>query len=152
MPKILSGEKTIESRWYKTKCEAWGKVKTGDTVYFKNSGEPVSVKAKVTKVLQFENLSFRKIKEILKKYGNGIGFRQLSNGNSIVDGMGFFNLLKSKKYCALIFLKNPRKVKPFNVDKRGFGAPRAWLTVKTMNQIKISHSPRTAFIRGLQES
>lgn len=129
LPKILTGEKTIESRWYKTKREAWGKVKTGDTVYFKNSGEPVGVKAKVWKVLQFENLNQNKVKSILKKYGGGIGIKNLSF---------FLNLLKNKKYCVLIFLKNPRKVNIFNVDKRGFGAPRAWLTIKNINQIKTT--------------
>ena len=41
IPKILSGSKTIESRWYKTKRTPWDKIAKGDTVYFKNSGEQV---------------------------------------------------------------------------------------------------------------
>ena len=47
--KILSGEKKIESRWYKSKYPPWGKIKKGDIIYFKDSGEPVSIKAKVEK-------------------------------------------------------------------------------------------------------
>ena len=54
--KVLTGEKTVESRWYKTKHTPWDKIKAGDSLYFKDSGEPVIVKAKVAKVLQFANL------------------------------------------------------------------------------------------------
>ena len=41
--KILSGEKKIESRWYKSKYPPWGKIRSGEIVYFKDSGEPVSI-------------------------------------------------------------------------------------------------------------
>ena len=64
IPKIISGEKTIESRWYKTKCEAFGRVNAGDTVYFKNSGEPVSLKTGVVRVLEFSDLNQKKIKKL----------------------------------------------------------------------------------------
>ena len=53
--KIISGKKIIESRWYKNKYTPWDKIKRGDMVYFKNSGEPVAIKALVTKVLQFSD-------------------------------------------------------------------------------------------------
>ncbi|MBI3413268.1 MAG: hypothetical protein HY051_04265, partial [Candidatus Aenigmarchaeota archaeon] len=51
--KILDRRKTIESRWYKHRRTPWNKIKKGDTVYFKNSGEPVSIKTRVKKVMQF---------------------------------------------------------------------------------------------------
>ena len=54
--KILSGEKKIESRWYSNRSAPWGKIKAGETVYFKDSGEPVSIKAEVVKVLEFSDL------------------------------------------------------------------------------------------------
>ncbi len=130
LPKILSGEKTIESRWYKTKREAFGKVKAGNVFYFKDSGEPVSLKAKVKKVLEFENLTPQKVKEILYQYGQ-------ADGLDIDKIPGFFGIFKNKKYCMLIFLKNPRKVKPFNIDKKGFGAPRAWLSVNNIRQVYL---------------
>ncbi len=56
LPKILSGEKKIESRWYKFKRSPWDKINTNDTVYFKDSGDPVLIKAKVSKFLQFLNI------------------------------------------------------------------------------------------------
>lgn len=155
LPKILTGEKTIESRWYKTRSEAWGKVKAGDTIYFKDSGEPVNLKAGVVKVLEFENLTPQKVKKVLKRYGekpNKLGFSPVLRKQKFslsgraglrinrddVSLEHFYQLVKNKKYCVLIFLKNPRKVKLFNIDKKGFGAPRAWLTVKDINHIKTS--------------
>ena len=62
--KILSGEKKIESRWYMIRCAPWDRIKGTDTVYFKNSGEPITIKALVTKVLQFSDLNQKKVKEI----------------------------------------------------------------------------------------
>ena len=58
--KIISGEKKIESRWYKSRRSPWGKIKQGDEVYFKDSGEPVSIKAKVAKVISFADLTPKK--------------------------------------------------------------------------------------------
>ena len=46
LPKIISGEKTIESRWYKFKKTPYNNISIGDTVYFKDSGEPANVKAR----------------------------------------------------------------------------------------------------------
>ena len=129
IPKILSGQKTIKSRWYQTRRAPWGKIRAGDTVFFKNSGEPVAIKALVTKVLQFSDLNQGKVREILAKYGkdDGLELAQLAN---------FFDLFKNKRYCLLIFLKNPVKIRPFEIDKKGFGMMSAWLTVKTISEIK----------------
>ncbi len=135
LPKILTGEKTIESRWYKTKCEAWGKVKAEDTIYFKDSGEPVSLKANVAKALEFSDLTPPKVKEILEKYGGRIGLDFFTSQTFKNVGASWN---RHKKYCVLIFLKNVRKVKPFNISKTGFGAPCAWLTIKNINQIKTT--------------
>lgn len=120
LPKILSGEKKIESRWYLNKSRPWGKISSGDEVHFKNSGEPVTVKAVVDKVLSFENLTPTKVKEILEKYGKDDGIAK-------EDIPYYYNLFKTKRYCLLIFLKKVEKVAPFNVNKTGFGAMAAWL-------------------------
>ena len=69
MKKILSGEKSIESRWYKMKKTPYGMIKAGDTIYFKDSGEPVTAKARVEKALFFSDLTREKYQEIIEKYG-----------------------------------------------------------------------------------
>jgi ASC-1-like (ASCH) protein len=130
LPKILSGEKKIESRWYKNMRSPWGKINKGDVVYFKNSGEPITVKALVSIVLHFSGLDYEKIKEILSKY-NG------NKGLGVSDPDKYYELFKEKNYCLLIFLENPEKIEPFNIDKTGYGSMSAWITVDDINQIKV---------------
>lgn len=130
LPKIFSGEKKIESRWYLNKSIPRGKIAAGETVYFKNSGEPVTVKAQVEKVLSFDNLIPQKVEELVWKYGgkDGIGSRDLNK---------FYKMFKDKRYCLLIFLKNPQKIIPFNINKKGFGSMAAWICVDRVEKIKI---------------
>ena len=127
--KILTGEKKIESRWYKVKRAPWGKIAPGDTVYFKDSGEPVAIKAEVDRIMQFSGLTPHKVKEILVEYGREDGIER----DKISE---FFELFKDKKYCMLIFLKNPMKIKPFDIDKTGFGAMSAWIITENVNKIR----------------
>jgi len=129
LPKILTGEKTVESRWYKNKYTPWNKIKQGDIVYFKDSGEPVSVKAGVSKVLQFENLNKNKRKGILDKYAKtDLGVKELTPEIK--------NYVFNKNYCILIFFKNPKKIKPFNINKSGYGAMASWICVENISKIK----------------
>lgn len=127
--KVLTGEKTVESRWYKTKHIPWDIIKAGDTIYFQDSGEPVSIRAKVTKVLQYQNLNPQKTRQILAKYAYGdLGTRHMiPQIKKYVTG---------KNYCILIFFNNVEKIKPFRINKAGFGAMAAWLTVDDINSIK----------------
>lgn len=127
--KIISGKKTIESRWYKLKRSPWGKIAAGDSVYFKDSGEPVRIKAKVRHIITFERIGPKKVLWILKKYGN-------QDGINAKDTQKFFNMFKDRKYCLLIFLKDVKKVKPFQINKKGFGAMSAWITLDDVNKIR----------------
>lgn len=129
LPKVLSGEKTIESRWYQHKSVPWQSIESGDTVYFKNSSEPVSARSKVQKIKRYEGLTPDKITELLRKYGkdDGIGISQIPI---------YYQKFKDKKYCLLIFLEKVEKVKPFNIDKTGFGAMSAWISVPNISTIK----------------
>ncbi|NCO97000.1 MAG: ASCH domain-containing protein [Candidatus Aenigmarchaeota archaeon] len=129
--KILSGQKKIESRWYKVKYSPWDRIKSGEIVYFKDSGKPVTIKTEVEKVIQFSDLTPEKVKEILYQYGqaDGLGIDKIPE---------FFEMFKNKKYCMLIFLKNPLKIEPFEIDKSGFGAMSAWISVDDVNRIKAN--------------
>lgn len=128
--KILKKEKKIESRWYKFKHAPWDKIKVGETIYFKDSGESVSAKAEVGKVMQIDGLTPKKVKELLERYGDEAGLEK----KSIPD---FWERFKDKKYCLLVFLKNPVKIKPFQISKKGFGNMCAWISVDNINKIKI---------------
>jgi len=65
IPKILSGEKKIESRWYMARFVPWGRIKKGDTVYFKDAGMPVTAKAKVSKVLFYCDYTDSELRKIV---------------------------------------------------------------------------------------
>ena len=127
--KILNGRKKIESRWYSVKYRPWDKIKKGEVIYFKDSGEPVKIKAEVSKVMQFSGLTPKKVKEILDKYGKDDGIKR----EKIPE---FFQRFKNKKYYMLIFLKNPIKIKPFDIDKTGFGMMSAWITADKISKLK----------------
>ena len=36
----------------------------------------------------------------------------------------------------LIFLKNPQKIEPFEIDKKGFGMMSAWICVNNIDILK----------------
>lgn len=130
LSKIISGDKTIESRWYLNKVAPWNKINAGDTVYFKDSGEPITCIAKVSKVLQFKNLTNEVIFSILRKYGNRIGLNIPTNETELSS------FYKKKRYCVLIFLKDVKEIKPFSINKSGYGISSAWLIVDDINSVK----------------
>lgn len=130
IPKILSKEKTIETRWYLTRRDPWNKVMQGDTVYFKDAASPVTARAIVDKVLQYDHYSENQLKEIIDEYWCK-GYIDFSSKAEALE------YTKDKNYCILIFLKNPEQVKPFDINKKGFGNATAWLCVNNINKIKM---------------
>lgn len=127
IPKIVSIEKTIESRWYKNRIAPWDRIHKGDIVYFKDSGEPVSAVAKVSNVLQFSNLDKKQFTGIMSKYADQI----------CLSTRDYNEYYKSKNYCILIFLTEPKKVeKPFRIDKTGYGISSAWMCIEDVEKIR----------------
>ena len=129
LEKILRKEKTVESRWYVHKKAPYQTIEKGEIVYFKETGKSVTAKARVSQVLFFDKLSSKKVREILNDYGREIGFDETAKKNA-------FEKYKNKKYCTLIFLSNVEEIKPFAVDKTGYGLMCAWITVKNINNIR----------------
>lgn len=126
--KILIGKKKIESRWYDTKYPPFDKIKKGDVVYFKDSGKPVTIKAEVSDVRQFSGLTPSKVKHILEEYGELDGIDKDKTDE-------YFEMFKNKKYCILVFLKNPAPVKPFKVNKKGYGTMSSWICLEKIGVI-----------------
>jgi hypothetical protein len=126
LAKILAGEKTIESRWYMSRRVPWGRIRPGEQVYFKESGEPVSAKARVKEVLQFE-LDPQKELELIKRYGKQIGMDE--------ERLRHF-VPKGARYCILVFLEDVRQIPPFDIDKTGFGLMAAWITTASIARLR----------------
>lgn len=126
--KILAGEKTIETRWYKNRLKPWNCIKKRDEIYFKDSGEPVTVKAEASKIEQYEDLNDVKIRRLMAKFSTrDLGTTKIPREIK--------NYVRGKRYAIIIHLKNPRAVKPFYIDKTGFGAMSAWLCVDNLSNI-----------------
>jgi len=128
IPKIINGTKTIESRWYVNKIKPWNSIKVGERVFFKNSGEPITVSTVVSKVLQFENLDETQFRNIMEEYGDGI---------QVIE-REYDEYYQSKNYCILVFLKDVKQLeKPFDISKKGFGSACAWMCVDNIENIKL---------------
>lgn len=113
---VLSGEKTIESRWGMNRTAPYGKVSVGDLILLKETGKPVTATAKVEKVCFYE-LTPEKVEEIRVKYGKEIGTDKFEDWQTTLQ----------KKYCTLIWLKDVKTVEPMSVP-RSNGA--GWLVLK----------------------
>ncbi len=130
IPKILSQEKTIESRWYKSRIAPWDRIQPGDIVFFKNSAEPVTAKAEVEKVLQFDHYTDKELQNIITTYGGNPGICFHSSPQEVITWA------RPKQYCILIFLKNAEHITPFHINKTGFGNACAWLTINSITNIQ----------------
>jgi ASC-1-like (ASCH) protein len=127
--KIATGQKTIESRWYKVKYTPWGRISPGDNIYFKNSGEPVTIQAKISKVINFSDLTPEKVHTILVDYSKELGLDE-------PDLQRYFEMFKHKRYCILMYLTDAYHIQPFEINKQGFGAMSSWIRVESITKIK----------------
>ena len=114
--KVLSGEKSIESRWSYNKSLPYQKVNVGDELLIKQTGKDVTLIANVSKV-EFYELTPEIVEQLRVRYGKQIGT------DKIEDWAGTMN----KKFCSLVWFDNIKQVKPLKV-KRSNGA--GWLIVK----------------------
>ena len=128
--KIATGQKTIESRWYKVKYTSWGRISPDDNIYFKNSGEPVTIQAKISRVINFSDLTPEKVQTILEDYGKEMGIDE-------PDMPKFLEMFKHKKYCILIYLKDAQQILPFEINKQGLGARSSWISVESIAKMKV---------------
>jgi ASC-1-like (ASCH) protein len=137
LEKILTGQRKIESRWYHSRIAPWNRIKKGDVIYFKYSCKAVEARANVKEVLQFSNLTSLKVTDLWHKYSKEIGI----DTQQEVDGC--IQSTENKKYCILAFIENVQKIKPFAIDKHGYGNACAWITVDSISKIKKKHKIRT---------
>ena len=70
---LLDGTKTIESRFGRDKRPPFGRIAKGDTVYFRVAGGGYAVRAVVTRVQHFEDLSPKRVAELESRHRSAIG-------------------------------------------------------------------------------
>ncbi|MFA6982240.1 MAG: ASCH domain-containing protein [Patescibacteria group bacterium] len=136
IPRILDGTKTVESRWYKSKIIPWDKIKSGDTLYFKDSGGPVFVQANVTKVDQYEVEDNIEAASIMQRYlWEDLGTLELPEAVE--------NYIKNKRYAVFVHFNKIKRISPFEIDKSGFGMQCAWILVPTIKGIVKKQTGRS---------
>lgn len=113
---VLSGEKTIESRWSMNKVAPYEKVSVGDDILLKETGKDVTATA-IVKDVKYYELTPKIVEAIRLQYGKQIGTNKFKDWEATLH----------KKYCTLIWLSNVKNVAPIKV-KRSNGA--GWLIVK----------------------
>jgi ASC-1-like (ASCH) protein len=128
---ILSGQKTIESRFSKARPRAFKRVLRGDKLFLKLSSGPVCATAVVAAVKNFENLTPEKMREIKLQYNDRIMAAEQDWMNKQDSKFGF-----------LVQLKDVRPIQPVRIHKKDwrawvvltakedFGLPRLWPAAK----------------------
>lgn len=66
---ILTGKKTIESRFSSKKSVPFLQISAGDLVYIKPSGKDIIGQFRVKKVIFYDGLEIENVREIKEKYG-----------------------------------------------------------------------------------
>ena len=113
---ILSGCKTVESRFMRTRRDPFGRIRAGDRLFLKVSSGPVCPAADVKRVLEFENLSPGRMRRIKAKY------------NSLILGSEQYWLeRRESRYGVLLWLGGVKCIKPMRISKKDW---RAWVVLE----------------------
>ena len=127
--KILSGMKTIESRFSANRIAPYGKISKGDIVYLQETGKKVTASFNVCDVLYFSNLSPETISDIKQQYGK-----------EICADDEFWEKKQNSRYATLIFISDPQLIEPFEVYKKDRSAFKSCNSVRNdlvINKRKI---------------
>ena len=115
MDLVLTGKKTIESRLIRTKQAPFGAISKGDRLFFKVSSGPVCARGQVKRVLQFDNLTPERIKEIKAEYNGGV-----------LGADDYWADRSDCRYCVLVWIESVEAIEPRRIDKKDW---RAWVVL-----------------------
>jgi len=117
---ILSGEKTIESRLYRSRQAPVGRVGPGDIIYIKQASGPFRARATVSRVLEQEVTSPQVLATLHKKYEPRIR-----------GGEDYWISKAAAKYAVLMWLTSvePCETGPARTHWRKPGTRQAWFTL-----------------------
>ena len=90
---ILTGKKTIDSRFSKSKIAPYGQVSKGDLVYIKPSGKEIIGQFRVKKVIFYDGLIQQDLEQIKTTYNQAI-----ATDNS------YWQSKQQSKYGSIIFI------------------------------------------------
>lgn len=114
---ILSGEKTIESRFSRMKLPPFEQISSGDLVYIKPSGKEIIGQFRVKKVIFYDGLEAGDVREIGKIYG-----KKIAMDNE------YWLKKEGSKYGTLIFIGESSRfiTSPVKIPKKDL---RGWVVL-----------------------
>lgn len=120
---ILTGKKTIETRFSQKKIPPFEVVGRGDVVYLKPPGKEVKGEFRVKKVFFYEGLTPEDIDKIFQDYG-----KKIRVGNEAED-QKYYQNKKNSLYGSLIFIGESDRflTSPIKVKKKDL---RGWVVLK----------------------
>lgn len=120
---ILSGHKTIETRFSKHKIAPFGMVSVDDLVFIKPPGEDIIGQFRVKKVFNFEGLTEKDIENIFNEYKERIGWGKMEEEER------YFEDKKNSLFGTLIFIGESERLitSPIKFKKRD---QRGWVVLE----------------------
>lgn len=115
---ILSGRKTIESRFSRGKNAPFGVISAGDLVYIKPSGKDIIGEFRVKKVIFFDGLEMDDLNDIKERYGKDLAV-----------GAKYWETVAHAHFGTLIFIGDSQRfiTSPVKVNKSDL---RGWMVLK----------------------
>jgi len=96
---LLNGEKRIECRLTRNRIEPFGRIRTDQRVYLKESSGPFRATARVSRVSLFDELDSAGVEKIREEYGQEIGAPD-----------SFWQSKRTARYCVLLWFKKTEEV------------------------------------------
>lgn len=112
---ILSGEKTVESRFSRNRCAPYGEIGEGDIILVKAVGGAV-IGIALAKNVWCYDLAFEPIDSIRDRFGEDIRANE-----------AFWSSRSDALYATLIEIDEPAAIDPMNSNKRD---RRGWVTLR----------------------
>jgi len=112
---IMAGQKTVESRFTRTRHSFFGQVQAGDKLFLKVSSGPVCAVATVAAVKYFENLTPQQIGDIKRRYNH-----------YICADEQYWQSKADCRFGFLIRLENVEMIEPRHINKKDW---RAWVVL-----------------------
>jgi len=112
---ILTGQKTVESRFMRTKAPPFGRITDGDRLFFKQTSGPVYAIATAEYVRCFENLTTEKLMELKQQY------------NHLIKADDEYWQAKADSRAGfLVWLKDLQRIEPVRINKKDW---RSWVVL-----------------------
>lgn len=125
---LKTGKKTMIIRGAMGRKLPYGKVNTGDVLYFiENKGDGlVKAKALVKEVFNSEQLTKPESENLVKL-----------NQDKLMLNSGLIGRFSGKRYLVLITIHSFNELEPFKVDRSQYGNMDDWLPVEDVTKVMI---------------